>query len=72
MTRCLLAAFCWLASVATAFAATTSAKPSIIFVLVDDLRWDDLGFAGHPFARTPYIDRVAREGSVRCTFKDAE
>jgi arylsulfatase A-like enzyme len=63
MTRCLLAAFCWLGTVATAFAATTSAKPNIIFVLVDDLRWDDLGCAGHPFSQTPNIDRVAREGA---------
>jgi arylsulfatase A-like enzyme len=63
MTRCLLAAFCWLASVATAFAATTSAQPNIIFVLVDDLRWDDLGCAGHSFSQTPNIDRVACEGA---------
>src|SRR6478672_11407579 len=63
MTRCLLAAFCWFGTVTTAFAATTSAKPNIIFVLVDDLRWDDLGCAGHPFSRTPHIDRVARQGA---------
>src|SRR5436189_6296573 len=63
MTRCLLAAFCWLATVTTAFAATTSAKPNIIFILVDDLRWDDLGCAGHPFSQTPNIDRIAREGA---------
>jgi N-acetylglucosamine-6-sulfatase len=63
MTRCLLAAFCWLGTVATAFAATTSSQPNIIFVLVDDLRWDDLGCAGHPFSHTPNIDRIAHEGA---------
>ena len=63
MFRCLIAGFCWLAIVTMAFAVTTPAKPNIIFVLVDDLRWDDLGCAGHPFSRTPHIDRVAREGA---------
>ena len=40
-----------------------SRPPNIVFVLVDDLRWDDFGAAGHPFAQTPNIDRVAREGA---------
>jgi len=31
--------------------------------VVDDLRFDDFGAAGHPFARTPNIDRLAREGA---------
>ena len=30
---------------------------------MDDLRWDDLGAAGHPFVKTPHIDRIAREGA---------
>ncbi|MBX7166431.1 MAG: sulfatase [Pirellulales bacterium] len=38
-------------------------RPNMVFVLVDDLRWDDLGCAGHPFVRTPHIDRIAREGA---------
>jgi N-acetylglucosamine-6-sulfatase len=38
-------------------------RPNIVFVLVDDLRWDELSCTGHPFARTPHIDRVAREGA---------
>lgn len=37
-------------------------RPNIVFVLMDDLRWDELGCTGHPFARTPHIDRIAREG----------
>lgn len=43
--------------------AAASSKPNIVFVLVDDLRWDDLGCTGHPFSRTPHIDRVAHEGA---------
>lgn len=38
-------------------------RPNILFVLVDDLRWDDLAIAGHPFVETPNIDRLAREGT---------
>ena len=38
--------------------------PNIVFILVDDLRWDDLGAAGHPFLKTPNIDRIGREGAL--------
>ena len=41
-------------------------RPNIVFILADDVRWDDPGVAGHPFSRTPNIDRIAREG-VRFT-----
>lgn len=37
-------------------------SPNVVVILVDDLRWDDIGIAGHPFAETPTIDRLAREG----------
>lgn len=40
-----------------------SERPNIVVLLVDDLRWDDIGVAGHPFVETPAIDRVAREGA---------
>jgi N-acetylglucosamine-6-sulfatase len=43
--------------------AAVRQPPNIVFVLVDDLRWDDLGVAGHPFAQTPAIDRLAGEGA---------
>jgi N-acetylglucosamine-6-sulfatase len=38
-------------------------RPNILLIVVDDLRFDDIGAAGHPFARTPHIDRLAREGA---------
>jgi N-acetylglucosamine-6-sulfatase len=38
-------------------------RPNVVLVVVDDLRWDDLGASGHPFARTPHIDRLAGEGA---------
>jgi len=37
-------------------------RPNIVVVLVDDLRWDELGCSGHSFVRTPNIDRIATEG----------
>ncbi len=46
----------------TAGAAETK-QPNIIFVLVDDLRWDDLGCTGNTFVQSPNIDRVAKEGA---------
>jgi N-acetylglucosamine-6-sulfatase len=39
-------------------------RPNIVFVLADDVRWDDLGCMGHPFVRTPHIDRIAAEGAL--------
>lgn len=30
--------------------------------MVDDLRWDELGCTGHPFAQSPNAGRLAREG----------
>lgn len=39
-------------------------KPNIVFVLVDDLRWDALGCMDHPFLQTPNIDRIAKEGAL--------
>ncbi len=42
--------------------AAEPARPNILFVLCDDLRWDALGCAGHPHLKTPHIDRLAKEG----------
>jgi len=36
--------------------------PNVIFILSDNHRWDAMGLAGHPFVRTPALDRLAREG----------
>src|SRR5262245_56307761 len=38
-------------------------RPNIVFVLVDDMRWDEIRAAGHPFIDTPNMDRLAREGA---------
>jgi N-acetylglucosamine-6-sulfatase len=43
-------------------------RPNVLVVLIDDLRWDEFGAAGHPYAETPAIDRLAAEGA---TFENA-
>ena len=40
----------------------SSRRPNIVFVVLDDARFDDFGFSGHPFVKTPNFDRVATEG----------
>ena len=39
-------------------------RPNIIFLLTDDQRDNTLGAMGHPFVKTPHLDRLLRE-SVR-------
>ena len=38
-------------------------KPNIIFILADDSGFADFGCQGHPYARTPNIDSLARDGT---------
>ncbi len=42
----------------------SASGPNIVVVVVDDLRWDEFGAAGHPWLRTPHIDRLAAEGAL--------
>jgi len=39
-------------------------RPNIVFLLVDDLRWNSLGYAGDKQVQTPNIDRLAAHGTV--------
>ena len=71
--RALLAAAIVLAAVVTggcrrAPAEQPPRRPNILFILLDDLRADTLGYAGHPYVKTPQIDRIANEG---VNFKNA-
>ena len=38
-------------------------KPNLIVILIDDLRFDETGASGHPYLKTPSIDRLANEGA---------
>ncbi len=37
-------------------------QPNIVFILADDLGWNDLGADGSSFHESPNIDRIAHEG----------
>ena len=39
-------------------------KPNFLVILIDDLRYDEFGAGGHPYMRTPNVDRLAREGAL--------
>ncbi len=54
----------WMAAVMAAAgqAASAGAPPNVVFFLVDDLGWTDLGCFGSSFYETPSCDRLAREG----------
>lgn len=39
-----------------------AARPNILFILVDDMGWMDLGCQGSRFYETPVLDQLAREG----------
>ncbi len=39
-------------------------SPNFLVVLVDDLRFDEFGAGGHPYMKTPHIDRIAHEGAL--------
>ena len=52
-----------LACAAVGPAAADSDKPNILFIFADDWGWGDLGCHGHPYVKTPNIDRLAKEGT---------
>jgi N-acetylglucosamine-6-sulfatase len=41
--------------------AAPGQRPNIIFILIDDLRWDEIDY---PFVKVPHIQRIAREGAT--------
>lgn len=66
MTRLVPLAFAFLviaiASPSLRAAAAAGDRPNIVVILVDDMRFDDLGCTGHPFSKTPAIDKLAAGG----------
>jgi arylsulfatase A-like enzyme len=39
-------------------------RPNFLVILIDDLRYDEFGAGGHPYMKTPHIDRLAHEGAL--------
>ena len=50
----------WLLSTGNGF---TADKPNFVFILADDLGFGDLKCYGHPYARTPNLDKLAEQGT---------
>jgi N-acetylgalactosamine-6-sulfatase len=42
-------------------ADTGERRPNFIFILTDDMGWQDLGAFGHPYLKTPNLDRFVAE-----------
>ena len=51
---------------AALFAAHAAAAPNLVVMMTDDQRFDFMSSAGHPFIKTPNMDRIGKEG-VRFT-----
>ena len=47
----------------SASTARAGDQPNILFILADDWGWGDLSCHGHPYVKTPNIDRLAKEGT---------
>jgi arylsulfatase A-like enzyme len=58
----LLAAAGLCAPGAVAAPSAPAARPNIVFILVDDLGWADVGCFGSKYYETPNIDRLAAQG----------
>jgi N-acetylgalactosamine-6-sulfatase len=43
--------------------AADATKPNIVFIFADDWGWGDLSCHGHPWLKTPNLDRLASEGT---------
>ena len=52
-----------LLSLCTLDAFAQDDRPNILFIFADDWGWGDLSCHGHPYVKTPNIDRLAREGT---------
>ena len=45
------------------FVSAEERPPNIVFIFADDLGYGDLASYGHPYAKTPNLDRLAAEGT---------
>lgn len=42
--------------------AQTAERPNIVLLMGDDHGWDETGYNGHPYLKTPVLDEMARTG----------
>ncbi|HEY6562913.1 MAG TPA: sulfatase-like hydrolase/transferase, partial [Pirellulaceae bacterium] len=53
----------YLLSLLLPLSLSAAEKPNIVFIFADDWGWGDLSCHGHPWLKTPNIDRLASEGT---------
>ena len=71
-TTTLITAFVWLAIMISCTSPKNNAQnenidqlsdlPNIILMMGDDHGWDEVGYNGHPFVKTPVLDEMAESG----------
>src|SRR5690606_38158916 len=61
IARCIMLAATVVAAFIPAAAAQEPARPNVVIVLCDDMRWNAMSCAGHPHLRTQHTDRLAHE-----------
>jgi N-acetylgalactosamine-6-sulfatase len=47
----------------TSVVVAGTTRPNILFIFADDWGWGDLSCHGHPYIKTPNIDRLAKQGT---------
>lgn len=62
VSGCLFAAFSAVPYAAAQSPEKPAARPNIVFILADDLRFDALGCMGNKVVQTPNIDKLAKQG----------
>ena len=53
--------------ISVALCTSAAERPNILFIFADDWGWGDLSCHGHPYVKTPNIDRLARGGTFAST-----
>ena len=54
----------FLASVLAPIGMRAESPPNFVFILADDMGWNDAGFCGNKHTDTPHLNRLAHEGVV--------
>lgn len=63
MSRYLHSLFAALLCVLCGSSVAAERRPNVIFILTDDQGWNDAHFAGHPYVKTPNLDRFASQST---------
>src|SRR5690554_4919471 len=58
--------YCWLCAAIVVMSAASRADerpPNLVVIISDDQTYTDFGFMGHPWIRTPHLDRLAEQSA---------